>query len=77
MSLAWALTAGTDDGNRTRALRAGDLPARHLRLVRLLRDAKLQTAWHDAIDAGAIASCYPQRTEFLYSARDGRYQRMP
>jgi predicted nucleic acid-binding protein len=41
-------------------------------LVRLLRDAKLQTAWHDAIDAGAIASCYPQRAEFLYSARNGR-----
>jgi predicted nucleic acid-binding protein len=39
-------------------------------LVRLLRDIKLQEAWHDAIDAGAIASCYPQRTEFLYSARN-------
>jgi predicted nucleic acid-binding protein len=41
-------------------------------LFRLLRDPKLQAAWYDAIDAGAIASCYPQRTEFLYSARDGR-----
>jgi predicted nucleic acid-binding protein len=41
-------------------------------LFRLLRDPKLQTAWHDAIDAGSIASCYPQRTEFLYSARNGR-----
>ncbi|WP_406093886.1 PIN domain-containing protein [Kitasatospora purpeofusca] len=41
-------------------------------LVRLLRDPKLQTAWYDAIDAQSIASCYPQRTEFLYSARDGR-----
>jgi predicted nucleic acid-binding protein len=41
-------------------------------LVRLLRDPKLQTAWYDAVDAGAIASCYPQRTEFLYSARTGR-----
>jgi predicted nucleic acid-binding protein len=40
-------------------------------LVRLLRDPKLQGAWHDAIDAEAIASCYPQRAEFLYSARDG------
>ena len=41
-------------------------------LVRLLRDPKLQSAWYDAIDAGAIASCYVQRAEFLYSARDGR-----
>ncbi|MFD4315223.1 PIN domain-containing protein [Streptomyces sp. NPDC058548] len=41
-------------------------------LVRLLRDPKLQAAWYDAIDAEAIASCYPQRTEFLYSARDSR-----
>ncbi|EFL33639.1 conserved hypothetical protein [Streptomyces viridochromogenes DSM 40736] len=41
-------------------------------LVRLLRDPKLQTAWYDAIDAGAIASCYVQRAEFLYSARNGR-----
>jgi predicted nucleic acid-binding protein len=39
-------------------------------LVRLLRDPKLQEAWYDAIDAEAIASCYPQRAEFLYSARD-------
>ncbi|MER7720128.1 PIN domain-containing protein [Streptomyces flaveolus] len=41
-------------------------------LVRLLRDSKLQSAWYDAIDAGAIASCYVQRTEFLHSARTGR-----
>jgi predicted nucleic acid-binding protein len=41
-------------------------------LVRLLRDPKLQEAWYGAIDAGAIASCYPQRTEFLYSARNGQ-----
>lgn len=41
-------------------------------LVRLIRDPKLQSAWHDAIDAGAIASCYPQRAEFLHSARNGR-----
>ena len=27
-------------------------------------------AWYDAIDAEAIGSCYPQRAEFLYSARD-------
>ncbi|QTD99853.1 PIN domain-containing protein [Streptomyces cyanogenus] len=41
-------------------------------LVRLIREPKLQSAWYDAIDAGAIASCYVQRTEFLYSARNGR-----
>jgi len=38
-------------------------------LVRLLGDAGLQKAWHDAVDAEAIASCYPQRAEFLYTAR--------
>nr|WP_203691733.1 PIN domain-containing protein [Streptomyces sp. SID12488] len=41
-------------------------------LVRLLRDPKLRSAWYDAIDAGAVASCYVQRAEFLYSARDRR-----
>lgn len=41
-------------------------------LVRLLSDPILQAAWYDAIDAEAIASCYPQRAEFLYSARNGR-----
>lgn len=41
-------------------------------LVRLLRDPKLQSAWYDAIDAGVVASCYVQRAEFLYSARDRR-----
>ncbi|MFF7279458.1 PIN domain-containing protein [Streptomyces griseorubiginosus] len=41
-------------------------------LVRLLRDPKLQSAWYDAIDAGAVASCYVQRAEFLHSARNGR-----
>ncbi|MFB8777491.1 PIN domain-containing protein [Streptomyces broussonetiae] len=41
-------------------------------LMRLLRDPKLQSAWYDAIDAGAIASCYVQRVEFLHSARNGR-----
>jgi predicted nucleic acid-binding protein len=39
-------------------------------LVRLLGDPGLQTAWYDAVDAEAIGSCYPQRTEFLYSARN-------
>ncbi|MCQ0024601.1 PIN domain-containing protein [Streptomyces somaliensis DSM 40738] len=41
-------------------------------LIRLLRAPELQAAWHDAIDAGSVASCYPQRAEFLYSARDRR-----
>ncbi|MFJ5276668.1 PIN domain-containing protein [Streptomyces parvulus] len=41
-------------------------------LVRLLREPKLQSAWYDAIDAGTVASCYVQRTEFLYNARNGR-----
>lgn len=40
-------------------------------LVRLLKDPKLQAAWYDAIDAEGIASCYPQRAEFLFSARGG------
>nr|WP_153427119.1 PIN domain-containing protein [Streptomyces alkaliphilus] len=41
-------------------------------LVRLLGDPKLRMAWYDPIDAGAIASCYPQRVEFLHSARNSR-----
>lgn len=41
-------------------------------LVRLLRDPKLQAAWYDAIDVGAIASCYVQRAEFLHSAQNSR-----
>lgn len=41
-------------------------------LARLLSDSKLQSAWHDALNAAAVASCYPQRTEFLYSARNSR-----
>lgn len=41
-------------------------------LVRLLSEPTLQSAWSDALDAAAVASCYPQRTEFLYSARDSR-----
>jgi predicted nucleic acid-binding protein len=39
-------------------------------LVRLLKDPGLQDAWYEAIDAESIGSCYPQRTEFLYSARN-------
>jgi predicted nucleic acid-binding protein len=38
-------------------------------LVRLLRAPKLQEAWYDAVDAEAIGSCYPQRAEFLYTAK--------
>jgi predicted nucleic acid-binding protein len=38
-------------------------------LVRLLSDPGLQDAWYEAIDAESIGSCYPQRAEFLYSAR--------
>lgn len=41
-------------------------------LVRLLSDPKVQSTWYDAIAAEAVASCYPQRAEFLYSARNGR-----
>ncbi|WP_035845662.1 PIN domain-containing protein [Kitasatospora azatica] len=41
-------------------------------LVRLLRDPRLQAGWYDAIDAGVVGSCYPQRTEFLYSAQNSR-----
>jgi predicted nucleic acid-binding protein len=39
-------------------------------LVRLLGNPDLQDVWYDAVDAEAIGSCYPQRAEFLYSARD-------
>jgi predicted nucleic acid-binding protein len=38
-------------------------------LVRILGSPRLQNAWYEAIDAEAIGSCYPQRAEFLYSAR--------
>ncbi|MEU5161359.1 PIN domain-containing protein [Streptomyces sp. NPDC020875] len=41
-------------------------------LVRLLRSAELQHAWRAALTAGVIGSCYPQRAEFLHSARNGR-----
>ena len=40
-------------------------------LVRLLGNPRLQEAWYDALDAEAIGSCYPQRTEFLYTAGNG------
>jgi predicted nucleic acid-binding protein len=38
-------------------------------LVRILGSPRLQNAWYEAIDAEAIGSCYPQRAEFLCSAR--------
>ncbi|MFH9606334.1 PIN domain-containing protein [Streptomyces sp. NPDC017448] len=41
-------------------------------LVRLLSSAALSSAWSEAIEAGTIASCHPQRVEFLYGARDAR-----
>ena len=41
-------------------------------LVRLLADPDLQDGWFEALDAEAIGSCYPQRVEFLYSARNAR-----
>ncbi|MFE3399873.1 PIN domain-containing protein [Streptomyces anulatus] len=41
-------------------------------LVRLLSDTALQSAWSDAIEAGTVASCHPQRAEFLYGARNAR-----
>ena len=39
-------------------------------LVRLLAEPDMQEAWYDAVDAEAIGSCYPQRTEFLCSAKN-------
>ncbi|MFD6393957.1 PIN domain-containing protein [Nocardia sp. NPDC060259] len=39
-------------------------------LVRLIADPILREAWYDTIEVGAVASCYPQRAEFLYSARN-------
>ena len=41
-------------------------------LVRLIQDEKLRAGWSDALHAEAIASCWPQRTEFLYSAQSSR-----
>jgi hypothetical protein len=37
-------------------------------LARLLSDSGWQQVWYDAVDAEAIGSCCPQRTEFLYRA---------
>lgn len=41
-------------------------------LVRLVQDEGLRADWSDALHAEAIASCWPQRAEFLYSARSSR-----
>lgn len=41
-------------------------------LVRLLADPAIQAAWAQAIVAQTVGSCYPQRSEFLYSARDAQ-----
>ncbi|MEV6555417.1 PIN domain-containing protein [Nocardia sp. NPDC051756] len=41
-------------------------------LVRLLADPAIQAAWEQAIVAQTVGSCYAQRSEFLYSARDAQ-----
>ncbi|WP_433658672.1 PIN domain-containing protein [Nocardia sp. CA-128927] len=41
-------------------------------LVRLLADPAIQAAWEQAIVAQTVGSCYVQRSEFLYSARDAQ-----
>lgn len=41
-------------------------------LVRLFATPDLQGAWHPVIAAEDIGSCYPQRTEFLYGARNAK-----
>jgi predicted nucleic acid-binding protein len=38
-------------------------------LWRILRDPALRAAWAEAVSAGAIGSCHPQRVEFRRSAR--------
>ncbi|MGW8955449.1 PIN domain-containing protein [Streptomyces sp. NPDC055709] len=37
---------------------------------RMLRDVNLRSIWQEAVMDGDIRSCYPQRVEFLRSARD-------
>ncbi|MCU1648631.1 MAG: uncharacterized protein JWN03_8906 [Nocardia sp.] len=39
-------------------------------LWRILRDPKLSDLWRDPVVAGEVHSCYPQRIEFLRSARN-------
>lgn len=44
-------------------------------LWRLLRDKELYKAWHSELMDGTVHSCYPQRVEFMLSARDlGEYE---
>lgn len=38
-------------------------------LWRILREVNLRAAWSDAVAAGAVGSCHPQRAEFRRSAR--------
>lgn len=38
-------------------------------LVRLEASQCLQAVWHTSIAGGEFASCYPQRLEYLYTAR--------
>ncbi|MGQ0844715.1 MAG: PIN domain-containing protein [Sporichthyaceae bacterium] len=46
-------------------------------LWRLMRDPKLVTAWSDAVVAGALGTCHPQRVEFRRSARTAdEYEQM-
>jgi predicted nucleic acid-binding protein len=39
-------------------------------LVRMTRDPVLREGWRDHTESGVIGSCYPQRAEYLYGARD-------
>lgn len=46
-------------------------------LWRIMREAKLRTAWLEVVSAGAVGSCHPQRTEFRRSARNlDEYEQM-
>jgi predicted nucleic acid-binding protein len=46
-------------------------------LWRLIRDDVLRSSWSQAINAGAVGSCHPQRAEFRRSARDvDEYEQM-
>jgi predicted nucleic acid-binding protein len=46
-------------------------------LWRLMREDKARARWADAITAGAIGSCHPQRVEFRRSARNpDEYEQM-
>lgn len=46
-------------------------------LWRILREETVRQVWAEAISAGAVGSCEPQRTEFRRSARDvDEYEQM-